>query len=845
MTGFVLLHLKRLFDHPGRLFMAVVGVAAGTSLVVAVLGVHTSITASVAELSELGGDADLEVSPVTDVGLDAATLDGVETIDGVAFVAPLVRTSIAVEGEVLLLIGADGRATAFGGPIADEPDVSIEGPADSDGVDLDGLFLTRTAASLLDVAPGDELDVYANAGGARSDRLAGTLAVPRIDSINGGRIAFATLAHAQELVGRGNMIDTILVRTQPGASVSAVQDGIRDALGPGVLVEDRAARQERVAAPAITYLSQVGPVAGMGLVVGAFLVFSTMNMAAIERRRELATLRTLGAGRTRLVGGLVGEAAVLGMIGSTVGVAAGTFLARAVVGQLPAAMEQAIGVRVTFSLPAAALPLALLLGIGASTAAALIPALRATSAHPLEALRPAGTLAAGGERLGIAWPALTTGVAVAAIGLVVLVSVRGDRAAGGILLLAVGGVVASYALAGPIARLAGRITRLGGGLGHLAATGVERSPHRVWATSMAVALAVAMTLAVASGARNQLDLDAEHLSTLRDTDLIVSAHPLDQLAIDVYLPDRLIDEIRAIDGVAAAGTLTTQAAVLDNRNFLVYGIDTAPGRSAFPGIDLASAEAQTATLGGRGIVVSHQFAREFDLEEGDVAEIPGSRGVLRLPVVDIVHTLAVSDNGMVLVSDEQLRTVFGTRGISSIDVTLEDDADAGAVRAAIEDRNPDALFPMTVGTGEESYQAIIGGIVAVQRVMYGVLVVTGGVAALAVLNTLVASVLDRTRELGVLRAVGTTPRQLAAIIGLEAAGVGVTGASVGLIIGEAVHWGGVRYIGNASPLPVEFAFVPEIVVIAALVGIAATVAGSLVPIRRASRIDVLDAIAWE
>src|SRR5690606_7609917 len=163
---------------------------------------------------------------------------------------------------------------------------------------------------------------------------------------------------------------------------------------------------------------------------------------------------------------------------------------------------------------------------------------------------------------------------------------------------------------------------------------------------------------------------------------------------------------------------------------------------------------------------------------------PGPTSTLRLPVAAVVETLSVSDNGMVVLADQALRDAFGTRGVSSIDIRIRPDGDLGLVRAELESMAAAADPPMVVDTGEEGYQAILGGIRAVIGLMYGILAVTTAVAAIAVLNTLLASVVDRWRELGVLRAVGSTPRQLARIVGLEAAGIGILGAVTGLALGS-------------------------------------------------------------
>ena len=131
IPGFVLLHLRRGVARPLRVALAVLGIAAGTSLLVAMLGVHQSMVGSVERLARLVGDADLEVTAATDVGLDPAVVDGIAATDGVTSVAPIVRQDVVLDGDVVLLVAADERALAFGGVLGDEllPELAEVAPA--------------------------------------------------------------------------------------------------------------------------------------------------------------------------------------------------------------------------------------------------------------------------------------------------------------------------------------------------------------------------------------------------------------------------------------------------------------------------------------------------------------------------------------------------------------------------------------------------------------------------------------------------------------------------------------------------------------------------------------------
>lgn len=423
-----------------------------------------------------------------------------------------------------------------------------------------------------------------------------------------------------------------------------------------------------------------------------------------------------------------------------------------------------------------------------------------------------------------------------------LVLMRGesfDRASAGFAAVVGGGILASYGLAGLLSAGAAAIARLDRGVGSLAATGIERSAHRVWATVMAVAVAVVIIVTVAGTSENVEAQTRQEFDYFRRTDLWVGTVPADQVPL-VGLPENLGPQLANLRGVervvATAGTTT----IRDGTQSFVFGYD---GPSNFFQFAQADDRARSRTLAGESVIATHQYARTHDLEVGDQVTMQGPGGTLRLPLADVVTTTVVAESGSVHMSIAHFRRIYRTAGNIWYELQGTPGADITAVRAGTEDLTRGQPYPSVIESGDEAADTGIAAVAQVQGAVRSLIAVIVIVAGLAVFNTMVASVLERWRELGVLRAVGTTRRQLTRVVGLEACGVGAIGGMIGCGLGVLLHWGSTSFLTRATPNPVRYQFEPDLLIVAVAAAGVVTVAGTLGPALRAAHMDVRRAIS--
>jgi putative ABC transport system permease protein len=258
----------------------------------------------------------------------------------------------------------------------------------------------------------------------------------------------------------------------------------------------------------------------------------------------------------------------------------------------------------------------------------------------------------------------------------------------------------------------------------------------------------------------------------------------------------------------------------------------------------APADARRVVAEGHGVVISTQIS-EFDhLRVGDDLTLDTPSGPRTLPIVASVVSFAWP-RGSIALSLADLRAWYLRPGASWYEVSTASGSDAAKVHAALNRIANQASYPAYVSTGRQYLVGAESGVRVVLNVLYGFEVIALGVGALAVLNTLVISVIERRRELGILRAVGTSGRQLARVVVTEAAAMSVVGAAVGLPFGILFQALSVRGEAAAQGLPIEFSIVPSPALLAVSVAVAMALAGSWWPARQTARLNVIEAIGYE
>jgi putative ABC transport system permease protein len=631
------------------------------------------------------------------------------------------------------------------------------------------------------------------------------------------------------------MIDSVLVITAPGADQNQVRRAVSDVVGGRAVVAEPTFRSAKSAGAVVILRTLMLAAAASALVVAGFLIFNAMTMAITQRRPAISMLRAIGADRRQIVRDLLVEAALIGLVAGIAGSVLGVVVGMRAIGNLPAALLQGYEARTEYLLPGFAIPVSVAACVAVSTVAAGLAARQVYKVEPVEALAPVGVSPADGVGIRARVTAGVAGLGLIAVAVVVASRDLGRVSVLSIGLVALGEIAVCFALAGPIVAVSAAVARAFGAPGALAAATIERAPRRVWATLMTVLIAVTITVQSTGSNANAIDSTNASFASLGDAGLFVSSSGPGVFPTAPLLPADTEALIKSVPGVADVVAGQMAYATVGGTRALVQGLS--PG-SVAPPMRAMSDEVRRRLLAGDGVVISRDIARSMHLRAGDelVLQTPtGQRTVQILQVAPFFSLLG----GVVSMSLPHLRDWFDRPGSTILAVDPAPGTDHTALEKAIRAKLPADVY---VYPGHDAARAVGASMAqgtALITVMAWIVVLT---ASIALLNTLMLSVLERRRELGVLRAMGSSRRFALRTVLAEAAGIGLVGAAIGVVCGMAN-----QYLSAAAltrVLSIDVMYRPSAMAFAfACLAFGLTLLGSVPPAIRASRLDIVDAVA--
>lgn len=825
---------RSLLRRKGRYALTAVGIALGVAIVFAVL-VTSTTTDRVLERAVQGaaGDADVIATKVGafDTAISADLARELSELDGVERAAAVFRVGTSVRCDPDRGTETCGRSSLYGISPEDARGVHEFRFAEGRAFDTDDeVVLGPAVASQRDLEVGDRVRLAAR-GNERVLTVAGVL-----EETGAGLAGWATytspetsrdLAGATE--GLFNRVDLVL---GGDVDVEAWFDSNRGAYGGRILFEPAS----NVMGDLQTFLGGVQGaltvIAAIALFVGAFLIFLTFSVTVAERTRMYGTLRALGAVPRQIRRLVVGEAAILAAVSALAGVGLGWLLARGSLGFLDALLvdlpriERLEGV-VPSALAAAGL------GIGVSVVSAYVPARRAGALTPIGAMRASG---AAEGRPRVWWRAA---LLVAGIGFLLVPGTTLGTGALGALLVLLGAVLMLPVGLPVLARLIGTVThRFARGVGEVGVMHLVKERSRSAYTLGLVMVVLAMILAIATANRSMSASLERVIDEQFGADLQVTG--------DAVFEEDVGDELMELDGVEDVSELRYGITELgegdEARSIFVVVIDPEAyfDVSSFPWVEGSEEQAREALASG-GVLLDAPTARDLRVEPGNDIAVRTNDGLKTLPVG---ATYTVFGQGSAIVTSlEEARELFGADRPMGyfLDVTSGRDVDAvgDEVRAMLQGYEVDVFS--AEGT-KEFARAQLGGFFGIA---YAILVVAAAIGTLGLANTLIVSVLQRTRELGVLRSVGVLRRQLRGMVAVESA----TLVLVAYVLALPLAWllaqltvGGVaETLGFTVELVWWWPLLPVLLLVALVVGGLA----ALAPARRAGRLDVVDALRFE
>ena len=688
-------------------------------------------------------------------------------------------------------------------------------------------------------AVGDRVKVLLQ-GPARTFTVSGVIGFGSAGNLGGATLAGFTLPTAQEVLNREGRFDEIDVVAAEGTTPEALRDRIRAAIDPryetltGEELSEDAARAindtfGRFLSTALLSFAFVA------LLVGAFLIFNTFTIIVAQRTRELALLRCLGASRRQVMTSVLLESLIVAVVASLVGLGLGVLIANGLKALLTGILN--------FDLPTTGtvflwrtVVVSLAVGIIVTLLAALLPARKATRVPPVAALQPETAFAPTHFRKR----RIVLGVLVTLVGVGLLLAGlfqnEGNRlvnVGSGAVIVFFGVAILSPLIARPLARLIGwpfaKAFRLPG---TLARENAMRNPRRTASTAAALMIGLALVTFVSIFAASIKASTTETLDRTIAADYILMNDTFTPFSPD--LATRLADqpELAAVVGVRLG------AFKLNGATKQLIGIDPAAYDRV---VKTEVLSGSIADLQSGGLAVKEDVAEANGWTVGERVALQFPRGgTQQVPVKAIYKDNSV--NGDYLLSLADYERFYADQADSQILVQAAPGTDPAASRAAIDRVLVD--FPNVTVRDQAEYKAETARqIDQVVNLFFALLALAVVIALFGIVNTLGLSIFERIRELGLLRAVGATRRQVRAMIRWEAVIIAVLGAVLGLAVGVFFGWTIVRALRSVGIT--EFALpggqLVIFVVFAALAGILAAV----LPGRRAARIDVLRAITTE
>ena len=822
------------FRYVATALAIVLGIAFFTATSVLTTSFEESLNDSIADAFQ---DVDTAVrsantieTPIIDIRerIPPTVADEIAGVDGVAWVFPFLAgyaQVVAADGKTVG--GADANAQAIAWIDDDEvnPLAVVEGraPAEPDEVVIDVNTLDEGGFSL-----GDSVQVLP-LGPQQRFTVVGTI---DDQGTFGGQVLSFSFAGATTVFG-GSEVDQIFVGAAEGITPDGLAERLNQQLGADLeaVTGDTLTDEFQEVVGTFTNIIEIALqiFAGVALFVGAFVIYNTFTITVAQRTREMALLRAIGATGRQVAVSVVVESAAIGVVASAAGAAAGIGIGWILL-QLVGSFIGDLGL--SLSIPPGGLVNGVVLGTVITVAAAYIPARRGAKVDPIEAMRDAAAESGGPARGRLYWG---LGVLAAGAAATVWSSVSGEAQVlyGALPLVVIAVVLLGPAIVRPLSRiLAAPAMRRGSITGELARENASRNPKRSATTSLTLMIGVALvvTATVFAATLSELiagDLDeellADHVVTISDA--VAGAGG--------GLDPAIATAIGGLDGVDAAVGTRSVFAQVDDGFGQVSGVDTAQIATV---TDLGVVEGRVSDLGPDEVAVRQPTAEDEGLALGDTVTVRFQQGAATVTVAGIY------DRGYQLVGewlvDNSLLDASLSRSLDTRILVRAEDANrsliAGIDAALASD--PTAR----ISTRNEFIDDQAGQITQLLSLLYALLGMSVVVALIGIVNTMSLSIHERTRELGLLRAVGMTARQLRRTVRYEAAIIALIGTLAGLVLGLFFGWAAFDALGLAYS---DFAIPWAALLAIGVAGLVAGLASGVLPARRAGRLEVLDAIA--
>lgn len=767
--------------------------------------------------------------------IPAELLDQVKAVPGVDDAVPDIQAFARIIGKDGTPLGSEGAGPPTFGSVA----VEFKGAlwTISDGrfpSGPDEVALDEASAKNGGYVVGDTVKVVAQSG-SREFTMVGIASYGDVRSPGGATFALFDVPTAAEFLGRPGFVDAILVVGDGSRTDAELARDIDAIFDPALKIETLTGAQitqetQDDIGQALSFFGILLTVFSMiALGVGSFVIYNVFSISAAQRQRENALLRAIGASKRQVTRAMLIESVVVGVFGSIAGFAGGIGLTLGL-----SSLLRAVGIDLPTGglvVPPAAAVQTILVGLLVTVASAWLPARRAGKVPPLAAMRATAieTAGPGRKRTALALALILLGIAV--IG-AVTAGASNSLLGVGVLLVFAGTIVLGPVIARPVALFLGRpAAALRGVTGVMARQNAARNPKRTSRTAAPVLIGVALVAAVSALAASINGQISDIFTKQFTGDFVVSS----QAQGFGGLSPSLADELGRIEGVGNASGIGTLLVRIDDKGRLLTVITPSTIEGNY---DIGLVDAKYSDLDADGIFISREYSEDEMLTVGSTIDVVLADTTVRtLTVRGIYEFNDLAGNRVVS------REMFAGANVNSFDfgvyITLAPGADSGEVRerlqAAVDDYGQGKLLSKGEYIDEQA-----GQVNQLLGLIYGLLFLSVIIAIVGIIITLLLSVFERQREIGLLRAVGMTRGQVRTTVRWESVITSILGAVLGIVLGLALGWVVVFSLRDQglTSFQVPVSTTIMILVLSFIVGVLAAV----YPAWRATKVDVLDAL---
>jgi putative ABC transport system permease protein len=861
------MHLTRLLTFRSirsrslRFLLSAFGIVLGVAGLLAIRSTNQAALESISTLFQnTSGLAKLTVttSAVDEEGFSEEILSSIHKLDKIKVIDPMVmiRTDLADKERSqeldIGLFGTTGGGLALHGVVPSLEEMTrnyklVDGRFLSDDLEEREIVLVETYAEDEEIMVGDLIKII-TPNGDKELKVVGLIARDGPGQTNNGSFGVIPIKAAQEMFNRSDDLDQIDIvpeNSNPStAELNALRFELQERIGKDYSVTYPSGQGERMTQMLQNYQIGLNFMSGIALFVGAFLIYNAFAMTVIERTREFGVLRTIGMSRSQVIGQVFIEAAMLGVIGAGLGVALGIFLARGLTRLMEVVLNQKID-NVLISSPD--IIFSFLLGIGITFLAAGLPAIQAGRISPIEALRVRGKSKEGWIiRYGWIIGVLLLGGSVF---LLVLnpfpYDVQFRLGSITVFGLFTGATLLIPVTVGMWEILVRPLMKwIYGASGSLGSRNVRRSRSRTTLTVAALMVGVAMVIMV-RGMTESFSGDLKTwINAYLGGDIYVTS--------TVRLRSDIGNRIQSMDGVAAVTPIRyfnvdwkTPTGETETINFMAMDVAayTQVTDFVFSGDTVDPQQAIENLKKGQTVFISSVLAEKYGLSLGNTVSLKARGGYKDFLVVGIV--VDFYNQGLVVQGDwETMRRYFKIRDANTFLVKVEEGQSVEKVQGVI-----DNLYGKRYHLNLISNETIRKSVVTLMDQAFSMFdvmaLISIVVGSLGVINTLTMSVIERTQEIGMLRAIGTTRGQIIKMVLAEAALMGVIGGILGL--GTGIVLARILFIGMTTMSGYQLTFVlpPESIGISLVMALVISQIAAIPPAIRAARVRILEAVQYE